>query len=238
LNPEFQQNAAKIAIEENKRVANLIGIKSAARITTTKPSGTASLLLGGVGSGIHPHHASRYIRRVTANELEPVFQHFKSKNPHMCVKKPNGDWVIEFPIQSKDGSILKENVSAVEFLNIVKLTQENWVMTGTARPESSPGLTHNVSNTVMVGPEEWDEVMEFVWENKDIFSGISFIPKTGDKDYAFAPLEAIKTEADEEKWNHLIKHYQPVDYSAMIEEDDSTSLKDNVACSGGACELI
>ena len=68
-------------------------------------------------------------------------------------------------------------------------------------------------------------------------SGIAFLPSTGDKDFAFAPREAIATEADEEKWNNLLRHYIPVDYSAMVEEADNTDLTGEVACSGGQCEL-
>ena len=63
------------------------------------------------------------------------------------------------------------------------------------------------------------------------------MPATGDKDYAFAPREAIVTEADEEKWNNLLKHYVPVDYSEMVEDEDNTDLVGEVACAGGACEV-
>lgn len=237
LNEEYQKNAAEIACQENQRVAKLIGVEPAARVTTVKPAGTTSLIFGCVGSGIHAHHSTRYIRRVTANELENVFQFFKDKNEHMCIKKPNGDWVVEFPIESKPGAILQDDLTALEFLNIVKQTQQNWIKYGTQKPESSPELTHNVSNTVVVGEDEWNEVAEFVWSNKEFFSGISFLPKTGDKDYAFSPREAIKTEADEDRWNQLLKYYTPVDYTEMVEEDDVTDLKGELACYAGSCEI-
>ena len=216
MDPEYQTAAAKAAVAENQRVAKILGINEAARVTVVKPAGSSSLLLGGVGSGIHEHHARRYFRRVTANENEPVFQYFKSINPHMCVKKPSGDWVIEFLVEAPPGAALKEETSAIEFLKGVKLTQANWIKHGLALPESSPGLTHNVSNTVVVKPEEWAEVAEYVWSNQDSFGGVSFLPSTGDKDFAFAPMEAVTTEADEEKWNFYLKHYKPVDYSKMV----------------------
>lgn len=237
LNPDYQKEAARIAVEENKRVAALLGIRNASRVTCVKPSGTTSLELGCVGSGIHPHHARRYIRRVTANELEPVFQYFRSVNPHMCQKKTNGDWVIEFPVQAPEGAIVLEDVGAIEFLTKVRSTQTNWVREGLADPDRSPGACHNVSNTVTVRPEEWDDVAEYVWEHKQDFSGISFLPATGDKDYAHAPREAITTEADEEKWNNLLRHYTPVDYSKMVEEEDNTDLSGELACAGGKCEI-
>ena len=237
LDPEVQTTAAGIVVCENARFAAEIGISQAARTTCVKPAGSTSLELGCVGSGIHDHHARRYLRRVTANEHDAVFQYFKSVNPHMCVKKPNGDWVIEFPIMAPEGATVKGDTSAVEFLEIVRSTQNHWVKAGTARPDSSPGMSHNVSNTVVVKEDEWDEVAEHVWAHREDFSGISFLPATGDKDYAFAPCEEISTEADEEKWNNLLRHYKPVDYAKMVESGDNTNLAGEIACSGGACEL-
>ena len=237
LIPEFQRCAAEAAVEENKRAAALIGVEEAARVTCVKPSGTSSLELGCVGSGHHPHHARRYIRRVIANELEPVFQYFRSNNPHMCVKKPDGDWVIEFPVMAPEGATVLADMTAVEFLTGVRNTQENWVIPGTARPDSSPGACHNVSNTVVVHPHEWEEVSEYVWKNKQSFSGIAFLPASGDKDYAFSPREAILTEADEAHWNNLLWHYVPVDYQQMVENDDGTTLAQELTCVGGSCDI-
>jgi ribonucleoside-diphosphate reductase alpha chain len=237
LNPEYQQKAAAIVLAENARMAALLGVRPASRATCVKPSGTTSLELGCVGSGIHAHPGRRYIRRVTANELEPVFQYFRSINPHMCQKKPNGDWVIEFPVEAPEGAAILDDFSAIEFLETVRSTQNNWVKPGTADPSRSPGACHNVSNTVVVRPGEWDNVSDYVWNHKDDFSGISFLPHTGDKDYAFAPREVIATEADEEKWNQLLKYYTRVDYHKMVEEDDGTNLTGELACSGGKCEI-
>lgn len=237
LNADNQREVAKLCVDVNRKWAEVIGIQPAARVTCVKPSGTTSLALGCTGSGIHPHHARRYFRRVTANELEPVFQFFKSKNPHMCVKKPNGDWVIEFPVSAPDDAVLSDDLTAIQFLDKVKSTQLNWVISGTARPESSPGANHNVSNTVLVGEHEWDEVSEYLWENRTLFTGVSLLPRTGDKIYAFAPREAVTTEADEAKWNYLIENYTPVDYTQMLEAKDGTDLSGELACAGGACEV-
>jgi ribonucleoside-diphosphate reductase alpha chain len=233
--PELQREVAGMVVEWNKDYAARFGVRPGARLTCVKPSGTTSLELGCVASGHHAHHARRYIRRVVANELEPVFQYFKSINPHMCVRKPNGDWVIEFPVEAPDGAIVKADLGAIQFLEMVKSTQKNWVIPGTARPESSPGLTHNVSNTVHVKADEWEEVANYLWENRDSFTGVSLLPVTGDKQYAFAPCEAITTPADEVRWNQLLAGYKPVDYSQMRETEDGTALTGEAACAGGAC---
>lgn len=235
INPEVQRNAVNIINETNKEFAARIGIRSSARTTAVKPSGTTSLELGCVASGIHAHHARRYFRRVTANPIEPIFQYFKSINPHMCVPKPNGDFVIEFPVMAPEGARVKKDFTALEFLEMVKNTQINYVLPGTVRPESSPGLNHNVSNTCIVREDEWDQVAEYLWENKEYFTGVSFLPATGDKDFAFAPMEEVTTEADEAKWNYYLSNYKPVDYSAMVESEDGTDLTGELACAGGAC---
>lgn len=200
-----------------------------------KSHNTTSLALGSVGSGIHPHHARRYIRRVTADELELPFQAFKAANPHMCVRKPDGKYVIEFPVQAPPGATIKADLTAVEFLDLVKSTQQNWVLPGTAVEEHSPGLNHNVSNTVTVKESEWDKVADYLWEHRDFFTGVSLLASTGDKDYAFAPNEEVVTPADEARWNNLIDNYTPVDYELLMESDDSTALSGEVACAGGAC---
>lgn len=235
--PLLQEKVAKQIVEWNRDYAARIGINPAARTTCVKPAGTSSLALGAVASGHHAHHARRYFRRVTANENETVFQHFRAKNPHMCIKKRNGDWLIEFVVQAPEGAILKEDISAIEFLEMVKSTQRHWVQPGTAREDDSPGLSHNVSNTVQVQDHEWDQVADYLWHNRRYFTGVSLLPATGDKLYANAPFEAVTTEADEARWNQILANYQPVDYSTMIEEEDTTNLAGEAACAGGACAI-
>jgi ribonucleoside-triphosphate reductase (thioredoxin) len=237
LNPEYQRIVAEKVKEWNAEIAAMIGIRPAARTTCVKPSGTTSLELGCVASGHHAHHARRYIRRVTADELETVFQVFKAANPHMCVRKPDGKWVIEFPVQAPDGAIIKDDLPAIDFLDKVRSTQQNWVMTGTARADVSPQLAHNVSNTVQVKPNEWEKVAEYIWQNRQDFTGITLLSATGDKDFAFCPNEAIATEADEARWNQLVSNYKPVDYTAICEDEDGTNLSGELSCAGGACEV-
>lgn len=236
-NPDYQRQVAEAVKKWNAEYAEMIGIRPAARLTCVKPSGTTSLELGCVGSGHHAHHARRYIRRVVADEYEVVFQNFKKSNPHMCVRKPNGKWVVEFAVQAPEGAIVKKDIGAIEFLEMVRSTQQNWVLPGTARTESSPGLNHNVSNTVHVKDSEWDVVADYLWQHKDSFTGVSFIPDMGDTIYAFAPFEAIVTEAQERRWNEIVNQYVDIDYTQTFEDEDGTSLSGEVACAGGACAV-
>jgi hypothetical protein len=237
LDPQYQRLVAEKVVEWNREYAARIGIRPAARTTTVKPSGTTSLELGCVASGHHGHHARRYIRRVLADDLEAVFQKFRETNPHMCMRKPDGKWVILFPVEAPEGAIVKGDLHAIGFLEMIKRTQMNWVLPGTARPESSPGLTHNVSNTVQVAADEWDKVADYLWENRKFFTGVTLLSVTGDKDYAFAPNEAVTTEADEARYNQLLAGYRPVDYTKLVEEEDATTVGQEPACAGGACEV-
>lgn len=229
-----QQIVSKLVKEWNAQFAAAIGINPAARTTLIKPSGTTSLELGCVASGHHPHHARRYIRRVTADELEHVFQAFKAVNPHMCVRKPDGKYVIEFPVEAPPGAIVKADLGAIQFLEMVKSTQQNWVIPGSRTLD----MVHNVSNTVTVKPEEWDDVADYLWKNRDYFTGVSLLSSSGDKDYAFAPMEEVKTEADELRWNAILESYKPVDYTTIVEQDDVTDLTGEAACAGGVCEVL
>ena len=238
LNPNYQRFIAEQVKLWNAEIARMIGIEPAARTTCVKPSGTTSLELGCVGSGHHAHHAKRYIRRVTADEYEIVFQAFKAVNPHMCVRKPDGKWVVEFPVEAPEGAMLKEHLGAVQFLDMVRSTQKNWVLPGTARASHSPGLNHNVSNTVSVKPYEWDAAADYIWEHRADFTGVTLIADTSDKAYSFAPNEAVTTEADEVRWNQLVSQYKPVDFSAILETEDGTALTAEAACASGACAIV
>lgn len=236
LDPQIQKTAAKLAVKVNKEYAEKIGINPAARVTCVKPSGTASLVIGGVGSGIHPHHARRYFRRIKATPGNPVYEFFKRHNPHMCSDIDEFKAMITFPIKAPDQAILRDDLGAIEFLEKVRSTQINWVLPGTARPDSSPGVNHNVSNTITVRDHEWDDVSEFLWKNRQYFSGVSMLGYVGDKNYENAPREAVVNDADEAKWQHLISNYKPVDWRQMIELEDGTELSGEIACAGGVCE--
>ena len=236
-NPDFQREVAGKIKAWNAEYAAKIGVRPAARTTCVKPSGTTSLELGCVGSGHHAHHAKRYIRRVTADELETVFQAFRAVNPHMCVRKPDGKYVIEFPVEVPANAPVRADLGAIQFLDMVKSTQQNWVLPGTGDSKHSPGLNHNVSNTVTVRPEEWDKVADYLWENREYFTGVSLLAASGDKDFAFAPNEEVTTPADEARWNAILESYRPVDYTAIVEDNDETNLSGELACAGGVCEV-
>lgn len=235
---EILTQGAHLCRAANRLVAKLIDIRPAAKICTTKPEGTASLILN-AASGIHPHHARHYFRRVQANRMEPVYRFFKAVNPQMSeasVYNTDTDDVITFPMEAPKKAILRKDLTAVQFLELVKLVQQHWVIVGADPGSRSPDLHHNVSNTCTVRGDEWDQVAEFIWSNRRFFTGISLLQDAGDKAYAQAPREEVVTEADIHKWNSL----RPlrVDYTKMREATDETDLKAAPACAGGACELI
>jgi ribonucleoside-diphosphate reductase alpha chain len=200
LNAEIQRRLAKYVLEVNEEIAQKIGINPTARATCIKPAGTTSCVLG-TASGIHPHHATRYIRRSQGNYLEPPLQYFKKHNPTAVEKSvwsANGtDEIIAFCIEVPKGARTKNDTDAKTLLEYVKLTQENWVMSGTC-PErcAKPWLTHNVSNTISVRGNEWDLVTDFIYENRKYFCGVSLISIDGDKDYPQAPFSAIYTPVE------------------------------------------
>lgn len=239
LDPTVLRAGAAVVKTVNAIVARALGIQPAARTTCVKPEGTASLLLG-TSSGLHPHHAQRYFRRVQTNIHDPVYLHFRRHNPHMIepsIYDPNGRTeVITFPVEGPDFGIYREDLSAVKHLEYVRLVQENWVQAGRRHEKISPGLHHNVSCTISVRPDEWTAVSEFIWANRHEFTGIAMLQDCGDKVYAQAPREGVATAADIAKWNTLA--YQSVDYTTLEEAEDITELKQTVACAGGACEIV
>ena len=205
LSEKVLKTGAKVTVDTNKEISKKIGINQAARVTCLKPEGTSSSMLG-TSSGIHPHHAKRYIRHVQANILEAPYQHFKKLNPQACEKSRwsanNTDEVVKFPIEVPDGAKLKNQLPAVDMLKVVKETQKNWVHSGKNRALCTQDyLSHNVSNTVTVKPDEWDDVTKFIYDNRKYFAGISLIPQSGDKDYPQAPFTTVYTSRE------IVKEY-------------------------------
>ena len=197
FDPKLQRQMARLILKVNESIAAKIGINTCARATCVKPAGTTSCILG-TASGIHPHHARRYIRRSQANYLEPPLRFFKSINPFAVEKSvwsANGtDEVISFCIEVPKGGKIKNDLDAVTLLNHVKLTQQNWVSVGTNLENcTNPWLKHNVSNTITIRSHEWADVVDFIYANREYFAGISLLPESGDKDYPQAPFTAIYT---------------------------------------------
>jgi ribonucleoside-triphosphate reductase len=205
LTEKVLRNGAKIAVDTNKEMAKKLRINQAARVTCLKPEGTSSSMLG-TSSGIHPHHAKRYIRHVQANILEAPYQHFKKINPQACEKSSwsanNTDEVIKFPIEVPDGAKLRNQLPAIEMLSVVKDTQKHWVQSGKNKSLCTQEyLSHNVSNTVTVKSDEWDDVTKYIYDNRKYFAGISLIPQSGDKDYPQAPFTTVYTSRE------IVKEY-------------------------------
>lgn len=200
FNPKLQRKMAKLVLKVNELIAAKIGINVCARGTCVKPAGTTSCVLG-TASGIHPHHARRYIRRSQANYLEAPCRHFKETNPNAVEKSvwsANGtDEVIAFCVEVPKGAKVKNDLDAITLLEHVKLTQQNWVTAGTREEAcAQPWLKHNVSNTITVMDGEWEQVTKYIFKNREHFAGISLLPQSGDKDYPQAPFTAIYTPTE------------------------------------------
>lgn len=156
---------------------------------------TTSCILG-TASGIHPHHAKRYFRRVQSNKIETPLQYFKKFNPAAVEQSvwASTDEIITFLCEVPDGAKTKNTVGAIDLLDNVKLTQQNWVESGTRYSHlARPWLKHNVSNTIHVQPNEWIDVENYIYDNRMWFAGISLLPVSGDKDYPQSPFTAVFT---------------------------------------------
>ena len=198
FDPEIQREGAEVVKAVNEEVAELIGVNPAARTTCVKPSGNASVLLQ-TASGIHAEHAPRYLRNVQMNKDSEVAQLIAETNPYMIEESVwsagKTDYIISFPIISKEGSIYKEAMLGKNLLEMVKMVQQNWVEAGTRVERcADPTVRHNVSNTVTVLNHQWKEVEDYVFDNRHSYAGISFLSGSGDKDFNQAPFTQVLTE--------------------------------------------
>ncbi len=177
----------------NAEVAAIIGINPAARFTCTKPDGNTGVL-GETASGCHGEHAELFFRLMQLNKDAEMAKYLSANHPYLIEEsvwsRGNTDYVVYVPIEPKKGSIYKSELIGVKQLEVVKKIQQNWVEPGTRIERCShPGLRHNVSNTVEV--EDWESVSTYLWENKQWFSGVSFLPRAGDRDYRQAPFTSV-----------------------------------------------
>ena len=224
------KSAAKIVKEENIRVADLIGINRTARATTVKPAGTTSLALG-TSSGIHAWHNDYYIRRVRVGKNESIYKHLSKHHPELVEDeyfRPHDTAVIQVPQKAPEGAIMRTE-SPFQLLERVKKVAMEWI-----RPGHRTGSnTHNVSATISLRDHEWDAAGEWMWENKKYYNGLAVLPYDGGN-YTQAPFEDI----DEETYERMMGSLSNIDLSDIIEEDDETDLKGELACAGGACEIV
>jgi hypothetical protein len=225
-----------------------------ARVTCVKPSGNAAVLLG-CASGVHADHAPRYLRRVQASGDSAITQAYMDANPKAAEKsvwsRNGNDYVLSFAIEAPAHALLKTEQTAQEFLEWVALVQRSWVREGTVRLTSAGPVRHNVSNTCVVHPHEWEGVIETLATRPYEFGGVSCLGASGDYDYPQAPFcrvyEPHEVSEDDphrdaklaawELWNELRASHVPVDYSLVHEAEDNTEVMGEVACAGGACEL-
>ena len=220
---------AKAVIEENKRIAAILGINSAARTTAVKPAGTTSLVLG-TSSGIHAWHNDYYIRRIRLGKNEAIYTYLSLYHPELIEDEffsPTTQAVVSVPQKAPEGAITRHE-HVIELLERVKLISEEWVKTGHVKGEN----THNVSCTVSVKEKEWPLVGDWMWENREAYNGLSVLPMDGGT-YKQLPFEDIT----EEQYNELVKTLTTVDLSKIVEVNDTTNLNDQAACAGGACEV-
>lgn len=227
-----QQEAAKVVTDENARVAKLIGINKAARCTTVKPEGTASLVVG-TSSGIHAWHNDYYLRRMRVGKNESIYAHMRVNHPDLVEDeffRPTQQAVISIPQKAPAGAITRSE-TAIQLLERVAHVWSNWI-----EPGHRKGANYNnVSTTVTIKPNEWEEVGEWMWTNRDKFTGLSVLPHA-DHTYVQAPFEDITEEQYKKLIKKLLKD-EPFNVESIVELDDQTTQKESIACGGGSCEL-
>ena len=210
-----------VAIATNAEFAALIGINTSVAITAIKPEGTVSQLCS-TASGIHPQHSKYYVRRVRADNKDPLTQFMIQSgfSAEPCVMKPESTTVFSFPVKVADGALLREELSAIQHLKLWLLYQRHY-------------CEHKPSVTISVKEHEWMEVGAWVWEHFDEITGVSFLPYDGGT-YKQAPYE----ECTEEQYEALKASIPTgVDWENFKEFDDNVEGAQMLACVAGVCEI-
>lgn len=224
-NDKVLQQLRDESIRVNKEYAKKLGINSSTCITTVKPHGNSGQLLY-VGSGMHPWFGKYYIRRVRIATNDPLFQLIKDQGvpskAEIGYSTANSTVaVLEFPIKAPEGAVTRDAVSAIDLLKEWKRLKMNYI-------------EHNPSVTIYVGPDEWIEVANFIYENWDIVGGLSFLPRS-DHVYQLAPYEEISKE----EYERRVKEIKHIDFSKLVyyEQDDNTVGSKEFACVSGVCSI-
>jgi ribonucleoside-diphosphate reductase alpha chain len=225
-NLEIAANTAKVV---NQLITEKIGTNEAARITCIKPSGTTSLVLG-TASGIHAWHNDYYLRTMRFNKNEDVAVYLMANHPELCeddVLRPTDTVCVRIPVKAPEGSIFRTE-TAIDTLERVKKFSNEWVKAG----HIDGANTHNVSATISILEDGWEEVGNWMWDNREVYNGLSVLPHFGGT-YKQAPFEDITKEQYEER----IKPLKDVDLTKVLELDDTVDFGQVAACAGGACEI-
>lgn len=235
--------AAEMAVLTNQEYAFKLGIPAASRVTCIKPEGTASLVLG-TSAGVHPYHARKYIRRVQAQPTDDCYVRYEQANPTHCIDSVWGTdlKVIEFACTAPPAAVVKDDLTAIDHLEIAKRVNQEWVRAGTAL-DRLEDAHHNVSITVTV--DDWKSVQNYLWENRFLFTGVSFLSQSGDYDYQQAPYQQVYDDPAEDDPHYAekvriaqrfkdLQNPAPVVYDYMTQEIE---IEAGGACSGGACDL-
>jgi len=225
------ESAVRKALYQNTRLANKIGINKAARLTTIKPAGSSSIVLG-TSSGIHPWHSQYYIRRIRVGKNEAIYKYLSKNHPELLEDdkfRSHDRSIISIPQKAPEGAITREE-TAIELLERAKDIHLRWI-----RPGHRSGSNYNnVSITVSVKDDEWEDIKKWMWKNREYYNGITVLPYDGGT-YIQAPFEECSKEYYEEYYNKLKK----INTKEIIEFQDSTNLSGEVACGGGmSCEII
>ena len=221
--------AAKEVVLENERVAKILGINAAARTTTVKPAGTTSLTLG-TSSGIHAWHNDYYIRRIRVGKNEAIYTYLATNHPDLIEDdyfRAHDTAVISIPQKAPEGAIMRTE-SPFDLLERVKRVHQEWIKPG----HKTGNNAHNVSATISLKDDEWEEAGEWMWKNRKSYNGLSVLNYNGGT-YVQAPF----TDCTEEEYNEKMKSLTSIDLSKVVELGDMTDLKSEAACAGGACEI-
>lgn len=216
------QELKEVAIETNKEWSSRLGINQSAAITCVKPSGTVSQLVDSA-SGIHPRYSPYYIRTVRADKKDPLAQYMVDAGFPVedDITKPDSTYVFSFPKKSPEGSVSRDDRTAIEQLELWLTYQRYW-------------CEHKPSVTIYVKDEEWVEVGAWVWKHFDEVSGISFLPHDGGS-YKQAPYQEIT----EQEYEELLERMPTAEWEKVseYESEDMTIGSQELACTGGSCEI-